>query len=157
MIETKTHTIDSVKDADALVEILAAGAAFPLVVTGSSMIPFLKENRDTVVLQKTDRLKKGQIVFFRRKSGEFILHRIRKIYPNGRLLINGDAQAWCEVIQREQVLAVVQSIKRSNRCINPDSTPSAILRCLWYPTRPIRPSILKVYGLFRRIFKSICR
>ena len=147
---THTHTIYSIKDADALTEILAVGAAFPLIVTGSSMFPFLKENRDTVVLQKTDRMKQGQIVFFRRKSGEFILHRIRKIYPNGLLLINGDAQAWCEVIHREQVLAIVKSIKRDKRYIDPDSFLSVILRCLWFPTRPIRPSILRVYSFLAK-------
>ena len=85
------RTIDAVKDADALVDILSTGAVFPLLVTGSSMIPFLREGRDTVFLRKPDRLHRGQIVFFRRKSGEFTLHRIRKIYKDGRLLSNGDA------------------------------------------------------------------
>lgn len=143
------RTIDAVKDADAFVDILSAGVVFPLVVTGSSMIPFLREGRDTVFLRKTDKLRRGQIVFFRRKSGEFTLHRIRKIYKNGKLLINGDAQNWCELIDPAQVLAEVISVKRDGREIR----QNPILRMLWYPTRPIRPLIWRIYGAFRRIFK----
>ena len=56
MKNTETHIIDAVRDADSLVDILASGGVFPLVVTGSSMLPFLKEGRDTVILQKADKL-----------------------------------------------------------------------------------------------------
>ena len=143
------RTIDAVKDADALVDILSTGAVFPLLVTGSSMIPFLREGRDTVFLRKPDRLHRGQIVFFRRKSGEFTLHRIRKIYKDGRLLINGDAQSWCEIIDPDQVLAEVVSVKRDGK----ERRRTPLLRILWYPTRPFRPLIWRAYGAFRRIFK----
>lgn len=154
MIETKIRIIDPKKDAAELADILASGGAFPIVVTGSSMMPFLKESRDTVILQKKEQLKKGQIVFFRRNSGEFILHRIRKIYPNGQLLINGDAQSWCEVIHRNQVLAVVISVMRNGHNLNPNSIPSAIFRMLWYPTRLIRPYIWRGYKQFKKLFKN---
>lgn len=154
MIDTNIHTIDATRDADTLVDILSSGAIFPLVVTGSSMLPFLKEGRDTVRLQRTDNLYKGQIVFFRRLTGGFTLHRIRRIYPDGRLLINGDAQDWCEIIHRDQVLAGVISITRNNRNIDPNGVVSTILRAFWYPTRAFRPYIWKTYSIFRRIFKK---
>ena len=154
MIDQNIHTIDAVRDADALSEILSSGAIFPLVVTGSSMIPFLKEGRDTVRLQKTDKLYKGQIVFFRRVTGEFTLHRIRKIYRDGRLLINGDAQNWCEIIYPNQILAAVISISRNDRNIDPNGFFQSLFRILWYPTRPMRPFIWKTYATVRRIFKK---
>ena len=68
MKNSETHIIDAVRDADSLVDILASGGVFPLVVTGSSMSPYLKHGRDTVRLIKPDSLKKGKILFFRRKS-----------------------------------------------------------------------------------------
>jgi SOS-response transcriptional repressor LexA len=154
MKSTKIHTIDAVRDADALVDILATGAPFPIVVTGSSMIPFLKEGRDTVILQKTDELCKGRIVFFRRNSGEFVLHRIRKIYPDGRILVNGDAQSWCEITRRDNVLAEVISIKRNSRTIDPRGITSSLLSALWYPTLPIRPFILRTYTSLKRLFTN---
>ena len=153
MIDKSIHLIDAVKDADTLVDILSTGAVFPLVVTGSSMMPFLREGRDTVFLQKTNKVRRGRIVFFRRKSGEFTLHRIRKIFPDGRLLINGDAQNWCEMIAPEQVLAEVIAVKREGREIKQNGFFPSLLRLLWYPTRAFRPFIWRTYGAFRRIFK----
>ncbi|MBP3368030.1 MAG: S24/S26 family peptidase [Clostridia bacterium] len=152
MKNTETHIIDAVRDADSLVDILASGGVFPLVVTGSSMLPFLKEGRDTVILQKADKLCRGQIVFFRRNSGEFILHRVRRKYPNGRLLVNGDAQSWCELIRSECVLAEVISIERRGRTIDPNGFTSRLLRMLWYPTRPVRPLIFRLYTLSKKVF-----
>ena len=152
MESKRIHIIDAVRDADALVDILSSGAVVPIVVTGSSMVPFLKESRDTVYLQQSDATHRGQIVFFRRPTGEFTLHRVRKIYSDGRLLINGDAQNWCEIIYREQVLASVVSIVRNGRHIDPNSFIRSVLKTLWYPTRPIRPFIWKTYSLFRRLF-----
>ena len=154
MNDTNIRTIDTLKEADVLIEILSTGAVFPLVVTGSSMLPFLRENRDTVRLQKTDTLKKGRIVFFRNRSGGFTLHRIRRIYHDGRLLINGDAQWWCEIVSPEQILAEVISISREGRELDPYSTKQRLLCLLWFPTRAIRPFIWKIYGFLRKIFKK---
>lgn len=154
MNNKKIHTIDAVRDADKLIEILSSGAIFPLIVTGSSMRPFLKEGIDTIRLQKADKLYKGQIVFFRRITGEFTLHRIRKIYPDGKLLINGDAQDWCEVIYPDQVIAAVISISRNDRNINPNSFAQCLLRTIWYPTRALRPLIWKMLFSIQQIFKK---
>ncbi len=153
MKNTANHTIDAHRDADALADLLSCGAVFPLVVTGSSMMPFLRSGRDTVLLHKTDRFYRGQIVLFRRKSGAFVLHRIRRICPDGRLLMNGDAQKWCEYIQRDQVLAEVISVSRNQRDLNPNSMLSRVLRALWYPTRVFRPFLWRMYGLFRKLTK----
>ena len=148
------HTIDVVRDAEAFEEILSSGVIFPLVVTGSSMFPFLKDGIDTVRLQKTDKLYKGQIVFFRRVSGEFTLHRIRKIFPDGRLLINGDAQSWCEIISPGQVLAAVVSISKNGHNVDPDNFVQTLFRVLWYPTRRLRPFIWRVLSFIKKIFKK---
>lgn len=154
MNDTNIRTIDTLKEADKLIEILSTGAVFPLVVTGSSMLPFLREGRDTVRLQKTDGFKKGRIVFFRNRAGGFTLHRIRKIRRDGSLLINGDAQRWCETVLPEQILAEVISISREGRDIDPYSAKQRLLSLLWYPTRAIRPFIWRVYGFFSKIFRK---
>ena len=151
MKNTTNHTIDVHRDADAFVDLLSSGAVFPLVVTGSSMMPFLRNGRDIVRLHKTDRFYRGQIVLFRRRSGDFVLHRIRRICPDGRLLMNGDAQKWCEYIQRDQVLAEVISISRNQRDVDPNSMLSRVVRFLWYPTRIFRPILWRTYGLFRKL------
>ena len=140
--------------ADVLSELLSGGAVFPMVVTGSSMLPFLKSDRDIVRLYKTDRFYRGQIVFFRRSSGEFVLHRVRRICSDGMLLVNGDAQKWCEYIHKDRVLAEVISVSRNHRDILPNSFGYRFFCMIWYPTRLFRPFIWKVYGFFRKLTKK---
>ena len=149
-----TKTLDAVRDGEELLELLDSGTIFPLVVTGNSMLPFLKNGRDTVLLQKSDTLKRGQILFFRRRNGMFILHRIRKIYPDGRILVNGDAQSWCETVMPDQAAAVVRGIVRNGKITDPDRLWIRLRDAFWYPTRPVRPWIFRVVTFFRRLFKS---
>ncbi|MBR4960304.1 MAG: S24/S26 family peptidase [Clostridia bacterium] len=145
-------TLDAYQDGEYLLELLDSGAVIPLIVTGSSMLPFLKDGRDTVLLQKVDKFKKGQILFFRRRNGLFVLHRIRKIRSDGRILVNGDAQNWCEIVLPEQAAAVVIGFVRDGKTRNAGSFPIRLRDTLWYPTRPIRPLIFRIVSLLRRLF-----
>ena len=73
-------------------ELLRAGAELPLVVSGGSMLPFLAPGRDTVYLRSIDRaLKRGDIVFYRRADGRYILHRLHRI-DGDKCWFVGDAQ-----------------------------------------------------------------
>ena len=68
-----------------LKELTEEGKEVSMLVFGSSMAPFLIHARDMIYFKKPDReLQKGDIVFFRRKSGQFVMHRIWKIRPEGR-------------------------------------------------------------------------
>ncbi|MBE6569645.1 MAG: peptidase S24 [Ruminococcaceae bacterium] len=147
-----TRTLDALQDGDDLLRLLDDGVQIPLLVTGSSMLPFLRDGRDTVLLQKADKLKRGQILFFRRANGMFILHRIRKIWPDGRILVNGDAQNWCEVVMPFQAAAVVRGIVRDGKVKNPDGFLLRLRDALWYPTRPVRPFIFRVVSFLRHPF-----
>ena len=102
-------------EADALVKaLLSSDGVFPLTVTGSSMAPLLKDGRSTVLLTKDFVPKRGRILLFRRRDGSLILHRVRKIDGN-TLVMNGDAQDWCERILPHQVIAAVEYIKNGQQ------------------------------------------
>lgn len=146
-------TIDALQSGIELVDLINNGATVPVLVTGSSMLPFLKNGRDTVWLAKEENLRRGQILFFRRSNGMFVLHRIRRIYPDGRILVNGDAQTWCEIVYPEQVIAVVCAISRNGKIRRTNHLFLKIRDCLWYPTRPLRPIIFRTYGMLKKIFK----
>ncbi len=69
-----------------LKELTEEGKEVSMMVFGSSMAPFLIHARDMIYFKRPDReLQKGDIVFFRRKSGQFVMHRIWKIRPGGVL------------------------------------------------------------------------
>ena len=62
-------------------EAIKDGGEFKLLVSGNSMSPILKDKRDYVYLTdiKNHTLKKGDIVFIKRDTGQYVLHRIYKI------------------------------------------------------------------------------
>ena len=84
--------------------------ALPLVVSGSSMTPFLAHGRDTVYLSRLTRpARKGDILLYRRDNGAYVLHRVRKA-GRTELTMVGDAQTELEPgIRPDQVTAIVTS------------------------------------------------
>lgn len=77
-------------------ELLAQGKNVTFKVTGGSMVPFLVGLRDLAVVSPvTEPLKKGDIVFYQRSNGDYVMHRICKI-KNGEYYMVGDAQMQIE-------------------------------------------------------------
>ena len=100
-------------------EVLASGGSFDLTVSGTSMSPTLKPERDQVRLKAPQRKmpEKYPILFFQRDDGTYVLHRKIRGGRQGIWVINGDAQAWTECIQPGQVIGVVYEIRRKGRWI----------------------------------------
>ena len=58
-------------------EVLQSGGEFRLYPRGTSMMPMLRQGIDSVILvSPTKELKKRDIIFYRRQSGQLVLHRI---------------------------------------------------------------------------------
>lgn len=55
----------------------------------------------------------GSILLFQRDDGRYVLHRLLRLPPDGRLLMNKDAQTSTEQIRPEQVLAADSDILRN--------------------------------------------
>ncbi|MBQ2775359.1 MAG: S24/S26 family peptidase [Clostridia bacterium] len=136
---------------DVLQDVIENGGHVPIYVSGHSMNPFLKNGIDMVWLRACEPsdFKCGQILLFKRKDGSLILHRIRKVLPNNKLLMNGDAQTWCEEISQEQAMAVAYKFSRNEKDIFSDSLKFKTLNFFWYPTRAIRPIIFRLINVFK--------
>ncbi len=132
MKDVKIMNRDSLADA-----IISSDAEFPLTVTGSSMAPLMKDGHTVVLLTKEFIPAKGRILLFKRTDGSLILHRVRKIGKD-YLVMNGDAQGWCEVIKPEQAIAAVSYIKIMGRNVKYNAPLLRIWDSLWYLTFPIR-------------------
>ena len=78
------------------------------------MSPVLKDKRDYVYLKKYRKayFKRGDIVFIRRDTGEYVLHRVYKIIENKSFIMNGDAQGWTEVVRKDQGNCLCKKIER---------------------------------------------
>lgn len=112
--------IDTYEYVSALKELVEEGHEVSVQISGSSMAPFLRSNRDTAFFKAPDReLKVGDIVFFQRTNGQYVLHRICKI-ENGSFYIIGDNQRILEgPISREQIFAIVTHVRRKGKIVSP--------------------------------------
>lgn len=117
------------------------GGCVPLVVTGNSMTPFLKDGKDIVWLCacKESDYKRGKILLFRRKDGSLVLHRVKKALESGELIMNGDAQSWCEKINKSQVVAVVSEIEHNGH------KRASSAKTVWRLLMPVRPVLMRVW------------
>ncbi len=119
-------------------DIIESNGEFKLLVTGNSMSPILKNERDSVFLKRAKNIKKGDIVFIKREKGEYILHRVYKILSNNKFIMNGDAQAWTEVVDNNQVIGVVYKIERNGKEILCSNAIYRFIVYIWMLLRPIR-------------------
>lgn len=90
---------------------------------GTSMLPFIRQGIDEVVLtQKNGKLKKYDIAFYLRKDGSYILHRVVKFDKEKNYVFRGDHQFECEYgIKDENIIAKVDCVYRNGKKINANS------------------------------------
>ena len=126
----------------------------PLVISGSSMTPFLVHGRDTVYLSKAAHpLNRGDMILYRRTSGAYILHRIYGV-TDGSYTLVGDAQAVLEYgIRPEQVLAVVTAVRRKGKLLTKGSFWWDFFEKIWIRMVPLRPAVRGVYSCFTKLLK----
>ena len=136
--------------------LLREGAELPLVVSGESMLPFLRPGRDTVFLRRPDApLQRGDIAFYRRFDGSYILHRVCRAEP-GKYWFLGDAQTRVEGPLPERcVFAHVTAVRRGKRLIQPRQLLWRVFSGPWLKLVRQRPRFLKVYRWFYHSSKNI--
>ena len=127
---------------DDLLALLEQAESVPLVISGDSMDPFLVHGRDTVYLSKVCRpIKRGDMILYRRASGQYILHRVYEAKDDTLTLI-GDGQVQLEPgIRREQVLALVSAVRRKDKLLKPGSFLWDFYEKVWIRVIRLRPRI----------------
>lgn len=124
-------------------ELINEGKEVGLIISGSSMAPFLIHHRDRVFLRQPYReLRIGDIVFYQRKNGQFVMHRIYKI--RGLLYdMIGDAQTEVEYgIKREQIFGLVTKVQRKGKWLTPNKPIWKLFSSIWIKIIPLRPFII---------------
>ena len=127
-------------------DLVNEGKECRLLISGSSMAPFLVHERDSIIFSKPDReLRRGDMVFYQRDTGQYVMHRILKVKPEG-LYIIGDAQTEVEgPVKPEQVFARVTKVNRKGKWIGPGNFWWWFFSTVWLRLFPVRRLILKLY------------
>lgn len=148
-VEVRSVTVDARVLGEAVCEALAQGGSFVLTVTGNSMRPTLVPGRDQVCLVSARSVKPGDIVFFRRPTGEYILHRVLR-KKEDRYTVNGDSQVWTEEIPCSAVIGVVSRIRRDGKWLDTDTLSMKTYSALWRATRPVRPALIQIKSKLKK-------
>ncbi|MGE5417243.1 MAG: S24/S26 family peptidase [Acidobacteriota bacterium] len=138
-------------------ELIQQGQSARILVSGSSMYPFLRDGIDSVELVQGDfdDLSRGDIVMIRRLDGAYVMHRIIKKNKDSFFMV-GDAQEWLEgPITREQLVAVVTAIWRKERKISCSGIGWKLLSEIWLILRPCRYFILRVFSKLSSIINKL--
>ena len=146
---------------ESLVELISLqmeeGGQASLTVTGNSMYPMLYGRKDTVTLIPTKGShKKGDILLYRRESGQYVLHRVIALTESG-YICSGDNQVMREPVRQEQVFAVVDGFTRKGKAYSLQCTAYRIYSFLCVELFPLRKCYLSLRRqlgrLYRRLFK----
>ncbi len=127
---------------------------------GISMIPLLVPGRDSVTIEIPKRdLKKNDIVFYRRKNGQFVLHRVESVKKDQSLVLRGDNQLKKEYgLDKSYILAVVTEIKRGEKTLDLDGAGykayTKILRHLYRAFLWVKVPIKKFAKRILRLIKK---
>lgn len=98
---------------EAMQLVLQNGGEVSFVTSGFSMLPLLRNKMDTATLRKPDRpIQRGDVIFYRRPDGGFVLHRVIGKRKDG-FVLRGDNQRDVEYgVQPEWILARLVRVRR---------------------------------------------
>ena len=130
-------TVDTKEYISMLRTLIEEGKQVSMIISGSSMAPFLIHARDHIYLKSpSGELRKGDMVFYQRSNGEYVI---------------GDAQTVIEgPIQREQIFAIIIKVKRKGKWIVPEDFQWKFFAHIWPNIIPLRRTIIKTYRFFKR-------
>lgn len=135
-------------------EQLAAGQKVRFIPHGNSMWPMLRSGRDAVELSPLPpRLKKYDLPLYQRACGNYVLHRIVRIAPDGFNCM-GDGQLRIEPgVQKAQMIGVVTAFCREGRWY-PITHPGYMLYCRLWPACKL---VWRCWKRLRRVLhRKIC-
>lgn len=150
-----------------IAEILGQGGTFSLTITGSSMWPTILGGRDQVTLVKApEQLKKYDLPLYRRKNGQFVLHRIISVNEDGTYNCCGDHQTQIERgLTQEQMIGLATNFVRKGKAFTADNRHYCRWVRFWCAILRFRPVYFKLHhfnamiysyakAAFRKIFKK---
>jgi len=137
-----------------IVEHLQGGNSVRFSPKGISMLPMLREGTDSVVISPVPKkIKKFDIALYQRENGQYILHRIVK--KGNTFVCIGDNQFKFEKgVKREQLIAVVTSFNRGDKCYSINAFSYKLYCVFWHYSRVYRHIYRALKWRVKRVFKG---
>lgn len=111
--------------------LIAAAGSVVIEPRGISMLPFLKEGRDSVrLVSPTAAPRKYDIVLYRVRD-EYVLHRIIGFDGDNYIICGDNCRGWERGHGRGDIIAVVDEIYRNGKPEKPHCLKNRIYERLW--------------------------
>ena len=134
-------------------QLLKDGSAIQLKPQGYSMYPLFISGRDEAVIESfpVDRLRRGDVILYRRDQGILVLHRICRITSDGFYLV-GDNQTEVEgPLRPDQIRGKMIGVVRNGKSFSVSHPLYRILSSVWLFLRPVRPFFWHFMAFFRKL------
>lgn len=127
-------------------DLLERGETIQIHPQGYSMYPMFIPGRDEAVIGRadTDKLRRGDVVLYRRENSILVLHRIWAKKPEGFYMI-GDNQMEVEgPLKPEQIRGVLLAFIKKGRRISVSNPFYIFVSRLWMLAKPLRGIVRKI-------------
>lgn len=127
------------------------------VPNGISMWPIIKNRGQSVIIEKkTARLKKYDVAFYQRESGNCVLHRVMEVTDTGYIMC-GDSQTYLEKVDEDKVFGVMTGFYKKDKYV--PVTDEEYLRKVdrWYTRKKTRLFKITFFTLFHRVKNKLKR
>ncbi len=142
-IYKKNKVVSMAELSSVIIEMLESGCNIKLLVTGNSMYPLFRNRLDMVILTKKDRIKKYDIILYKRDDASYILHRVVKLV-NGTYYCAGDNEETIEYpIYSDNVLACVKAFYRGNKYMLTSNLLYRFYSYVWVFILPYRQNVIR--------------
>ena len=119
---------------------------------GVSMMPMLRDRRDTIVVEPvTERLKKYDVALYRRGE-DYVLHRVIKVLPDSYVIRGDNCMAKEYGITDREIIGKLTAFYRKDNKIDMSGRGYRAYSVIICAAHPIIYCILGVRGVFRRLF-----
>ncbi len=129
---------------------LGEGRTVVIRPKGTSMLPLIRQGRDSVELSTLpERLKKYDLPLYQRSDGQYVLHRIVKTGQTYTCIGDNQFQKESGVTHR-QMIAVVSAVYRDGKRIPITAFSYRVYCRLWHWSRPVRNLWVRMGHFIRR-------
>ncbi len=102
-----------------MMDVLNSGGEFRMIIRGTSMLPMLRQGKDSVILIKPVKEPEiNDVILYKRSNNSFVLHRIIGENKSGYILCGDNQYKYEYGVVPESVIAVMTAYERDGKRID---------------------------------------
>lgn len=119
---------------------------------GTSMLPLLRQGRDLVIIEKktSPGCRPGDVVLYKRKSGQLVLHRIVGKDESGYILLGDNRAVKEHGVHEESISGIMKGFVRNGKTRLVSSLSYKLYTFFILHSLALRKPFIKLYGIRRR-------